>query len=289
MISREISAGVSQGFLIFNQLAILGGASFWAIGMYLLFHYFLRYRDSSYLKILVCWLGIMDTIRLGLTIEHVFTGIIWIQEVVAVKVHPNSDRGELVHFGNGFVYLVSALVAIPAEAFFVYRIWRFSGQPVYLPCIVSPLLLFQLVFPIAILTNRLNHSLYLFIATCAVIGFVDVMSCCRLTFILWRKYVTRDSTLKSTTSLLFRLLLLSINTGLWSALVALVLVLEALLFIPSQSVPFLGYYHMLSPIHFLTVLVNLTSRSFIRNASGNVVSHGSFGFMDDLNLEFGRV
>ncbi|KAF8900485.1 hypothetical protein CPB84DRAFT_1779059 [Gymnopilus junonius] len=175
-------------------------------------------------------------------------------------------------FGGAGLYFTSALVSIPSQAFFVYRMWQFSRRPWFIPAFALPALLFQFVFPLVLLSGRLpEQRMALFIANCVASAILDLLTCVGLTVLLWERYVNWEAQ-KSTTTILLRLMLLSVNTGLWTTLVSIYVIVGLVYTTRAHEQPPLGCYHLISPLYFTTVLVNLNSRQYIRNAANRTVS-----------------
>jgi hypothetical protein len=260
-----------------SSLATLGATSFWAIGLYLLFQFFfdshLNVEGKRVIKFLICWIGVADTIRQAFTVEAVIKGggQLWSNQFYYIVIASSKD----ITFGSAGVYFSSAMVSLPAQSFFVYRMWQFSQRPWFIPVLAMPVLLFQLVFPLVLLSNseRLREQdMFLFIATCVAGAILDLVTCVGLTILLWGRYLSAQ---KSTTSILRRLILLSINTGLWTTLVSIYVIVVLITTVRVHEQPPLGCFHLISPLYFATVLVNLNSRHYIRSAASRTVSKSS--------------
>ncbi|KDR80308.1 hypothetical protein GALMADRAFT_242654 [Galerina marginata CBS 339.88] len=265
-----------DSLIVGNALATIGASTLWGVGVHQLSQFYFQNASSSRrLKVLVGWLGVWETVRQFVTMAQVVSSVdqppLWDKFLVS---NPNG----CIVFGDNLLYMSSALVAIPAQGYLVYRTWEFAKRPRAIPYLAAPMLLFQLVLPIALISTRhdteacshnfpTNVGLSLLIATFSVGAVLDVITCVALTALLWKEYMNRSKVLKSTSSMLIRLIMLSVNTGMWTAILA-VLLLSILHFTTKMQVqPFFGYYHLLSPLYFLTVLVNLNVRGFIRDAA----------------------
>ncbi|CAA7269386.1 unnamed protein product [Cyclocybe aegerita] len=281
-------------------LSVIGSASLWAMGMNLTFQFFVRshYKESRpLLSFLVIWVVIMDTVRQAFTIRDMTVGDNAAQWIVAMSTIPLCGS---IFFGSAAIYFFSALVSIPTQSLFIYRAWAFSGRKRWIPIISAPFLLFQLVFPIVLWhlesckhrqsCNLLSYYHILrdiFIASCASSALIDGVTSVSLTFLLWKRYLARES-LGSTNSILLRLMLLSANTGMWTAIVAVFLIIELLIAVPNNIFPIPGCYQLLSPLYFVTVLVNLNSRRFVRDAANRAKNQFSSIRLDLRNANFNR-
>ncbi|PPQ92806.1 hypothetical protein CVT25_004064 [Psilocybe cyanescens] len=68
--------------------------------------------------------------------------------------------------------------------------------------------------------------------------------------------------------MLQRMMLFSINTGMWTALLATSIVIVFFRTITTDFMVF-GYFHLLSPLYFTTVLANLNARRYL-NGTGEI-------------------
>ncbi|KAF8961063.1 hypothetical protein BDZ97DRAFT_2077058 [Flammula alnicola] len=172
-------------------------------------------------------------------------------------------------------FFVTMLVALPTQFFFSSRIYRFGGGQWWFPVLLAPLILFQIVEGIVVtgfLYNSLSsHQIIavasthaLLIANIAVGAGTDVIICVSLFALLWKRYSTlENSRLKATGSMLQRLILLSINTGSWTASIAIVTIAMVLAF-PSNYI-YVAFSFAMSPIYCNTLLANLNARDYVRN------------------------
>ncbi|PPQ73927.1 hypothetical protein CVT26_006553 [Gymnopilus dilepis] len=111
-------------------------------------------------------------------------------------------------------------------------------------------------------------------ATLSTGAALDVLTCLALTGLLWKEYMHRSKVLRSsvayastTTAMLSRLILLSLNTGMWTAILAVFLSIMIHISATGNTQPLLGFYHLLSPLYFFTVLINLNVRGYIRSTA----------------------
>jgi len=211
----------------------------------------------------------LDTVHLALTIAGAY------KYIIAGLENPltiSSAGPELI-----FQLLLTPLVALPAQGFFVYRIYIFSDKNILTPVIWVPLAIYQLVTALIYVVKTLyidSNGLHVVdfrvlsdrfleviaTSTLAVAAAVDVMTTVILTFMLFRK---RNSTVYSRTAhILQRLAMFAINTGLWTAVFALLAVI--VLQIYPGNVIYVVFAVPLCSVYCNTLLANLNARGYIR-------------------------
>ncbi|KAF8882543.1 hypothetical protein BD779DRAFT_1802265 [Infundibulicybe gibba] len=177
--------------------------------------------------------------------------------------------------------LITALVSFPTQAFFGYRIWKFAGRKRIIPILLVPAALFQLaqgiVFVHLNLGAQVGTQLTAFISRAVLISnfavgaAVDILLSAGLCFLLWKSYMEANSSITETNSMVHRLILFSINTGIWTALVAIATITTVVVY-PNNFI-YVGFYFLLSPIYCNSLLANLNARSYLRGTGESMVIH----------------
>jgi len=173
------------------------------------------------------------------------------------------------------ILLFTSLVSVPTQAFFAYRIWRFAGKRWIIPILLTPAILFQLAEGIVLIDLNLGATVgtemtastrqAILISNFAVGAAVDILLSAGLCFLLWKSYMIDGSSITQTNSMLHRLILFSINTGSWTALVAIATITMVVVF-PNNFI-YVGFYFVLSPIYCNSLLANLNARSYLRGTT----------------------
>jgi hypothetical protein len=160
-------------------------------------------------------------------------------------------------------------VSSTTQLFFTYRIWLFSGRKWLLPLLVIPTIISQIVIQAIYMAGLLadgslgelkkqNPSA---IAYNAIAAGTDIfLACCMIYLLLSERAGTVS---ESSNQLIGRLVIFSLNSGVWTALVALSVVIT-LTAIPLPDLIFPAVYTMLCPLYCNTVLANLNSRKFLK-------------------------
>ncbi|KAK0450850.1 hypothetical protein EV421DRAFT_1189675 [Armillaria borealis] len=102
-----------------------------------------------------------------------------------------------------------------------------------------------------------------FIVSAVVDLFIAITMC----IFLWRRYLRIGIMMKGTCSMIHRLILFSINTGTWTAVIAIVTVVMLMAY-PTNYL-YVGLYFFLSPIYCNTVLASINMRPYIQSVNGD--------------------
>ncbi|KAJ7600314.1 hypothetical protein C8J56DRAFT_1156735 [Mycena floridula] len=237
----------------------------WAVVCVQGFMYFVNpnyKKDSIYVKALVIWLLLSTNVSLGLLITPIYRDLI-------SKFGDYGPVGNAIH-EHTYNLIVSANVAVCVQGFFVYRIWIFSKKNIILPLVFIPCALFELLSTIiyaakAVSVSTLAEAFALekiILGSYGVAPIVDLgVSGCMLYYISNRG----QSSFHSTTNMLHRLTLISINSGAWTAAFAAVTLILAL------TTPGSNYYGLanfpLTPLYVNSCFGNLNARSYIRGTN----------------------
>ncbi|KAI0371486.1 hypothetical protein BV20DRAFT_1120534 [Pilatotrama ljubarskyi] len=182
-------------------------------------------------------------------------------------------------FGLSRYYLwagfFTSLVTLPTQLFFVMRIWKLSKNiPAVnryhwlVPAIFVPCSLFQFAgyFAFMILCFHSPTAEIIFaieklpMAFWGVGAAEDVLISCILIALL--RHSRSHDGLRRTHRLIFRLTLFAINTGVWTALCALFIIITMAAY-PNIQV-YLSLYFVICPLYCNTLLANLNARGYIR-------------------------
>ncbi|KAF6751925.1 hypothetical protein DFP72DRAFT_906524 [Ephemerocybe angulata] len=253
-------------------LGIFAAMALWGVTCMQTFLYFFNIdpRDTWKLKALVIWLWLMDTGHQALLISGNYKATV---------------SGDTLNLGNNRVeYVISILfttmVSVPVQVFFAWRIWKLGTVARYIfLAILLPAIIFQFVEGLLLLIYNSQLSrpdevtaklgLALIIANLTVGAAVDIVIAAGLCTLLWRTYLLNGVTIKATSSMIHRLILFSVNTGLWTASFAIVTMAMAAKY-PSNYM-YIGFYFILSPLYCNMFLANLNARAYIRG--GDIVAN----------------
>ncbi|RDB25722.1 hypothetical protein Hypma_006345 [Hypsizygus marmoreus] len=245
------------------------------------FMYFVHYsrNDRLPLKLLVVWLWMADTVHLILTLLGVY-------------------QLTVVHYGDlAFVSTISpnflTVVSCPVQLYFTYRIWIISGKNPLFGIVFVPLAIAQpAIYTGArscygnITTNKTLYGITeMLIAVWSTSAGIDVLIAASLSYYVWR-FKTTLSGFRSTDKLLDRVAVLTINTGVWTALCSLFTIITITAFPSSPA--FTAVAFLICPLYCNTLLANLNSRGFLRGSDDDPMGdqfrpsfNGSLAFATD--------
>ncbi|KAF7345937.1 hypothetical protein MVEN_01616000 [Mycena venus] len=245
-------------------LAVVGNCMLFGLACMQAFQYSLNHpkTDNVIIKLLVVFL-------LALNTAHV------ILVVMAIWQDLNAWPAGLVDLSMPLLWadLITAFVAFASQLFFTARIWRF----------LKSTWLSWLILAIFVTSSVYQLGAYIaFTALCARTKLNATMfQNEKLVWSIWGMAATQDTlisgtlivvlyqqglgALPHTVRILHRLTLFAINTGLWTSLCALFVVIT-MVALPNNFA-WVGLYLMICPLYCNTVLANLNGRSYIRGNS----------------------
>ncbi|KAN0088218.1 hypothetical protein V8E55_005275 [Tylopilus felleus] len=260
--------GPLYGSLFFASVM---STAFYGIACMQTFFYYVHYHDDPLrTKILVAILWTLNTIHESFTVCGVY------EFIMAGLANPSSlviGNPELIS-----LYILTALVAVPTQGYFVYRLYVFSGKNIIVPIVWVGLALVQLVCPIVyvakvlhtakgvhvVAIGHLNSSGIMIIPTLtlsfSVAAAVDILIAIFMTFLLLRQRTVIG--FANTVQLLQRLTVLAVNTGIWTATFALLSIILLHLF-PSNMI-YAVFSFPICSVYCNTLLANLNGRAYLR-------------------------
>ncbi|KAH7917972.1 hypothetical protein BV22DRAFT_1042060 [Leucogyrophana mollusca] len=262
----EIPLGPMCGALYLASLLSVG---LWGITCMQTFMYYVHYQeDKMVFKFFVAYLWVFDTTHQSLIIGGVYKIlVVWFDNPLFLT----NVVQELI-----WGYLISTFVALPTQGFFVYRIWRFTNKSFIPPLLWFPSAIYQLVSCLIYVskgtqsttTAALGVGLFktLVISCCVVAVATDTSIAIGLTYLLLKRDI--GSGFKRSARMLQRLAIFSINSGSWTAIFALLMIILYTVF-PSNLIYVVGYFPV-SSIYCNTLLANLNARAYIRGESSSL-------------------
>ncbi|KAF8555070.1 hypothetical protein OG21DRAFT_954871 [Imleria badia] len=220
----------------------------------------------------VAALWAFDTLHEALTVAGVY------KYIMAGLMNPLAILDEIPELV--LQIFLTTLVSTPTQAFFVYRIYIFSGKNLVAPVLWAMQAIYQVVAAILYVAKSfytvngniqvvgygvLDDSFFTAIATSclSITVAVDVLIAIAMTFLLFRKRNTTG--FASTAHILQRLIMFAVNTGIWTATFA-VLSLILLRVFPTNLL-YVVFGIPLSSIYCNTLLANLNARTYIRGGT----------------------
>ncbi|KAN0088237.1 hypothetical protein V8E55_005294 [Tylopilus felleus] len=253
--------GSMHGSLYF---ATVMSTAFYGVTCMQTFFYFVHYQgDPLYTKIFVATLWVLNTVHEALMVSGVY------KYLMAGFVNPCSfptANTELV-----LLYLLMALVAVPSQGFFVYRLYVFSRKNIVAPLIWAVLALIELVCATFCFAGGL-HSAYghfpfygqILTTICfSVPAGVDILIAIFATLLVLRERTATN--FAAMAHILQLLAVIAVNTGIWTATFALLTLIMLHLFPSNLMYTVFGI--PICSIYCNTVLANLNARAYLRGDS----------------------
>jgi len=163
--------------------------------------------------------------------------------------------------------------AASAQFFYMYRIWKFSDKLWMVSCITVPLILVQLGFTIANVALTLIHPDIVYIQTISytvyVVHAVNVFLDFFFVIVMVVLLTKEQQAFKQTQTMVHRLLVLTINTGLITT-IATVLTIISIAVKPDTFIYAL-FSILVSLLYGNSVMANLNSRAYVRGGQADYV------------------
>ncbi|KAJ7430413.1 hypothetical protein B0H11DRAFT_2135886 [Mycena galericulata] len=253
-------------------------AAIWGVSLVQTILYFFIYeKDLLKLKLLVLLLIVLDTANEILILNSVWPALIlhW-------------GRVDILEKSEGTIALihhvwVAALVATGVQSYYIWRIYTLSGHKRLLPCLLIALVAWQIIglgpynflafgkAPVSAGKQSLQlTAVAISLRACGAA--TDILVTGAMIYLLLKP--RNSNHFPSTQKIVFRLIIMSINSGLWTALFA-VLDLISIVAFPTDFT-FCVFELPLCSMYLSTMLVNLNARKFI----GHNIRHTSMDLSD---------
>jgi len=233
----------------------------WGIACMQIFLYFFHYpKDHWGTKALVLVVMAADTANQILMLKSVFPVLISqygrIEGLFEVQ-------NELLHHS-----WVAGIVAVGVQLFFLTRIYKFNHSWIF-PVIMLPVIAYQIIGTIpynvlalqskSLATITLPRQVAISTSLRASMAAVDVFIAIAMAYELSKH---RNSTFESSQNLVYRLIFMTINTGMWTAVFALAVLSTQLLL--AKTLIFCVFEFPLSSLYVNTLMANLNARRYVR-------------------------
>ncbi|OAX31564.1 hypothetical protein K503DRAFT_870586 [Rhizopogon vinicolor AM-OR11-026] len=246
--------------------AILGGVClgfmFYGANCLQIFVYLVNYpKDRIALKVMVAALWASDT-------AHQILGTIGIWQYLITN-YGNYVFLEETHVPLLLALVFSAIVSTIAQLFLTHKIWQLSGGTWIFPAFLVPAALSQLALTCyyvyravtdLTVTNLSNLDSYATAVNALAAG-TDIIIAVVMCALLARQ---RTGFSKRTDAMLVRLIILSVNSGLWTGVFALISAVMAGVAV-QNDLQYAWLQFCMSPLYCNTILGCLNARDFINN------------------------
>ncbi|KIP07591.1 hypothetical protein PHLGIDRAFT_413089 [Phlebiopsis gigantea 11061_1 CR5-6] len=262
----------SYGHYLIGELLYM---ALWGIACSQVFLYFMHYpNDRIWIKLLVMTIWCLDTANILTVTISLFRDLAESESrspcVITSVLHPPITRDWP---------WMTALIFFSVQAFYLRRIYKFSSFPTASKaCLVASLgiaSLWQIVGSILWIVAAVDpltadeHTLKLLEVTVrASSALVDIFIAGIMTYLLAKQ---RQDDLIRSNKLLFRLILMSISTGAWTAAAAIVDL--ALVITGPNMMTFVVVEFPLSGLYVNALLANLNARDYLQRSTLSIQAH----------------
>ncbi|KIJ64817.1 hypothetical protein HYDPIDRAFT_111423 [Hydnomerulius pinastri MD-312] len=268
-----INLGLSDGPVLAGVFISL---VFYGVTIMQIFIYYVRYpKDKAILKLLVAVVFLLETLHKFLACAGIWNYL--------VQHYGDFANLSVNHPPLLLAATVTSFLSLIVQSFFVWRIWSLNNGRFKwaIPAVLMPFVTAQPVLSIYFTVKAMNAgstsvntgSLLNKVAnasngTAAAVDITIAIAMCILLA------MGRTGFSESTDRMILRLMVISVNTGLWTALFALVAVI--LLVVSPTNPLYAGVYTPLGTLYCNTLLANLNVRSYVRSADNSeVYQHAS--------------
>ncbi|KAJ7747826.1 hypothetical protein B0H16DRAFT_917876 [Mycena metata] len=249
-------------------LGVIVSAVLYGISLLQCLFYFTRYdRDPFYLKALVACTVFLDTMHLTFVVHTVYHYLI--------TNYYKTDALQVMVWSVSLEALPTGLTAGLVQSFYAHRVWRMSHHNVVLTGLILVLVLATSACGTAWVVLALRAGTYekllaispLTISINALSSGADVLITVTLCFML---YNTQPASLETET-MVNRLILFTINTGLLTSLCAVASLVS--LIISPKTLIYASFYFCIGRLYSNALLASLNARAVIRGRINDVDSN----------------
>ncbi|KAI0804632.1 hypothetical protein BC629DRAFT_1195259 [Irpex lacteus] len=237
--------------------------AFWGITCMQTFLYFVNYNnDRMSLKILVLSLWVLDTTHQCLLVSAVYEDII-----TGRILEPDKINGQYF-----ITVILTTFVSTPVKGYFTYRIYKFTHNGILNAALVFGtfvgLVAGVVMFAVEVHSTTAaqitdNFRKPMILVEFSLNAILDLALALCLCYFLWRKSFSHVPRLKSTTMMLRSLTLITVNTGLWTAIISVIT--GVLAYVYSNNYLYISFYLLHSPLYCNSLLCSLNTRTYVRS------------------------
>ncbi|KAJ6529903.1 hypothetical protein DFH09DRAFT_153781 [Mycena vulgaris] len=246
-------------------LGVIVSAILYGISLLQCLYYFTRYdRDPVYLKALVASTVVLDSLHLGFVIHTVYHYLI-------SNYYKNEAMQSMI-WSVSLEAVPTGVTASLVQSFYAYRVWRMSHHNVFLTGVIMLLVVATSACGTAWVVLAMEAGTYerllsispLTISINALSTGADVIITSTLCFMLQQ---TRPASLETET-MINRLILFTINTGLLTSLCAIASLIS--LIASPRTLIYASFYFCIGRLYSNSLLASLNARAVIRGQINDI-------------------
>ncbi|KAJ7142697.1 hypothetical protein C8R44DRAFT_760976 [Mycena epipterygia] len=240
-------------------IGVIVSAVLYGISLLQCLFYFTRYdRDPLYLKVLVAATVFLDTLHLAFVSHTVYYYLI--------SNYYRNDVLQTMVWSVSLEALPTGITAGLVQLFYAYRVWRMSHHNLYLTAMILVLVMATAACGtawviLALEAKTYEHLLHISPLTISINALSTGADVIITSTLCWMLYRTRPTSLE-TESIINRLILFTINTGLLTSLCAVASLIS--LIIAPKTLIYASFYFCIGRLYSNALLASLNARSVIR-------------------------
>jgi len=253
--------------------AVFVSLVFYGISILQMFIYYVRYpKDTFILKSLVAFVFVLNTLHTFLISAGVWQCLI---------LHFGDETFLLyTHTPMLIAVVVTSAISSSVQSFFIYRIWSLTRNRFkwVFPVVLIPFVVAQLVlgafYTVTAMPNDTSITAIsgpLLVRVANVLNGAATAVDITITIALCTLLIMGRTGFEDTDQMILRLIFISVNTGLWSAIFAFLSVI--LLVIYPNDLIFTALYYPLGTVYCNTLLASLNARSYARGGGNAPAAH----------------
>lgn len=259
--SATIALDNTMGVLF---VGVLLGMSLWGAGCVQVYYYYNRYsKDELWMKCLVFLVWALDTTHQGMITHTAYTYL--------VTEYGNLSFLAIIVPTLLYEVIISALICILVQSFFVLRIWKLSHKNIYITVILMSLVIAEFlscaIYTEKALKLKTYQNLTKIVNLSRTINVLSAASDVAIAMaLIWLLQHSRTGFRRSD-NMINRLILFSLNTGLLTSLDAIMSLVTITVF-PNTFI-YIMFFVTISRLYTNSLMATLNSRKALSGGLGD--------------------
>ncbi|KAI5118226.1 hypothetical protein M0805_000722 [Coniferiporia weirii] len=260
-------------------LGVIFSMALWGAGTVQMYYYYNTYhaKDEIWIKLLVFVVWVLDTAHQGLITQSCY--------VYLVTQYGNAEYLAVLERSLMVMVIVTAAICFIVQTFFTVRIWRLSQKNIFITAFVFVFVLAQLISTLVYFGTAIHFTQFVQLLgirnLTRSINVVNAMADAAIAGALVFLLQNSRTGFRHSESVINRLILFTVNTGLLTGMTAVVCLAMNLAF-PTTFL-YILFYLMTSRLYMNSLLATLNSRKSVQSSFGDSIQsvHVSQGISMD--------
>jgi len=251
-------------------LGVVLSMALWGAGCVQMYYYYDTFnKDSLWLKLYVFGIWVLDTIHQGLIINSCYVYLVtqFFNPMFLGTLQPT-----LID-----MVIVTGIICFAVQAFFILRIWRLSHKNIILTCTLSVLCFVPFVLTIVYFAKMYHFTNFIQLNAIFPISksinvlsaVADVSIAATLIFLLQQS----RTGFKSSETVINRLIMFSVNTGLFTSITAIASLITITVW-PATFI-YITFYLLVPRLYINSLYATLNARNSLRSGTTGDTDTGS--------------